>query len=266
MFNHFLTRSIERANKVLPQKKSLQGVLCGFFILFSMFMLTGQTALAGDCSQEGGNVQSGEPVLLFHNPDANDERDLYIGLAGADSPGLPTYYFAKTTSDADLATKHQLNLVTGSAGDISDGSLVEIQILDQSAWDPDDYDENLLGGFGDSKYLYYWTDYDEKTHWIVERPPSSAESGPIQYGEDVLLLNEHYLEYLIPINPVEDPDKLDFLTTEPSASSWKIYQYCSPSAKKLTKQSGYSRSKNLSKDLDQDEKTSIHVSVDITID
>lgn len=267
MSKHFVTRSIEQTKKILSWKKSLQGVICGLLIAFSIFMFAGQTALAqeGACEQTG-NVQAGEEVLLFHDSSANDTRELYIGVSAKDDNFiLPEYYYA-TTSDRNSSAKHKINLVTGGTGDISDESLIEIQILPdyQVTWQPEDLDQNLLGAFSKT-HLYYWSDYDENTHWMIKRT-SDDKSGPIQYGEDVWLINEDYEEYMIPVNPAVDPENAAYLTTEPTPSAWQIQKTCPSSTQKLGKKSKKYSSKHLSKDFDLDEKTSIHISIDVTVD
>ncbi|MGL5941849.1 MAG: hypothetical protein ACRC2S_16030 [Waterburya sp.] len=49
-----------------------------------------------------------------------------------------------------------------------------------------------MGAFSDSKYVYYWEEYGDKTNWIIS---SSSSSGDIHFGDLVTLKNVNYAKY-----------------------------------------------------------------------
>ena len=158
-------------------------LFCAVFITSSALLMAGSRALAAECHATD-NVQGGDVVIL------QEQTDLYPGKAYAGTK----YYYLTTTSDYNAAGPHKIQ---DFVGDLSDGATIHLQIVDKNGWDQDWIAYDLVGAFADSTTLYYWEDYDAKSNWLVERPGSSTEVGPIKYGEQIYLKNGSYSEYLV---------------------------------------------------------------------
>lgn len=178
---------------------------CAIFITISAFLTTDSRALAAKCHATD-NVQGGDVVIL------QEQTDLYLGTAYSGAK----YYYLTTTPDYNIAGRHKIQ---GPVGDLSDRATIHLQIVDKNGWDQDWLAYNLAGAFADSTTLYYWTDYDAKSNWLVERPGSSTEVGPIKYGEQIYLKNGSYSEYLVSTSD-------GYTTTESTPRSWRFLEYC----------------------------------------
>ena len=80
---------------------------------------------------------------------------------------------------------------------IKSGDLIELHSGDKETWKDSWVQRDLLGAFGDSKDLYYWSDYGDKTKWKIVKI-GGQEGDQINDGDQVYLINSHYNQYLVP--------------------------------------------------------------------
>lgn len=120
---------------------------------------------------------------------AQDGRYLAKAYSGVE------YYYATLTASGSKAMVHQL---AGDNASLVSGNNISIKTTEAfkntfwAKWSKRTY----LGAFTAST-LYYWDKYGSKTNWIIER--ADGASGPIYYGDEVTIRNEHYSkQYLQP--------------------------------------------------------------------
>ncbi|NEO00542.1 MAG: hypothetical protein F6K50_35400 [Moorea sp. SIO3I7] len=189
-------------------KKIAQAMCTIVLIMLAFIMIVPMNpALAadGNCNYSS-NVKSNDTFIL------KDQNGIFVGKADSNAY---RYYFPKSTPNESEAGRLVLK---GISGKLSNHDVINIQTIDKDVWDSDWRDYDLLGGFGNSKYLYYWNDYGDKGDWEVVRPSDSMKTGPIQYGEPVYIRNVDYNEYLVPTDD-------NWLTTENSAHTWEFIDY-----------------------------------------
>lgn len=171
----------------------------------SMFMVTSKSALAGTCKYNT-TVKSGDVVIL------KDQNGKYVGKADSNNY---SYYFPKSTTDQSQAGRL---VIKNISSDLNDKGVIHLETLDKDVWKGSWLSYDLLGAFAGKTELYYWNDYGSKSDWKVVRPSNSTKTGPIQYGEQVYIVNGSYNEYLIPTDD-------NWLTTEPYAHTWEFIDY-----------------------------------------
>ncbi|MCH2047389.1 MAG: hypothetical protein MK289_02470, partial [Trichodesmium sp. ALOHA_ZT_67] len=100
------------------------------------------------------------------------------------------YYYAKLENNP---LSHQLDT---NNEDLCHGNIVHLKTTEQfnGKWNQ----RKLLGAFADSYELYYWSDYRDKTKWIIEKAAGTAQEKEIAYGDKVYIKNKSYNQYLVP--------------------------------------------------------------------
>jgi hypothetical protein len=136
----------------------------------------------------------------------------YVGKADSNND---RYYFPKSTTSASEAGRLVVRNLTGN---LENGGTIRFQTQDKDVWKESWLSYDLLGAFGNSNKLYYWTDYGNQSDWKVTRPSNSANTGSIQYGEPVIISNGYYNnQYLTP--------KDGYLSTTYDAHQWQFTDY-----------------------------------------
>jgi hypothetical protein len=103
------------------------------------------------------------------------------------------YYYAKLENNP---LSHQLDT---NNEDLCHGNIVHLKTTEPfkdtffGKWSQ----RKLLGAFADSYELYYWSDYGDKTKWIIEKAAGTAQDKEIAYGDKVYIKNKSYNQYLV---------------------------------------------------------------------
>jgi len=133
-----------------------------------------------------------EPGLI--GPDVVKKKDTIV-LKTGDGRSLSSshsgwrYYLAKLRNNP---LSHKLDY---NNDDLCDGNIVHLKTTEvfKGKWNQ----RKLLGAFADSYELYYWSDYGDKTNWIIEKAAGTAQETEIVYGEKVYIKNKSYNQYLV---------------------------------------------------------------------
>lgn len=78
-------------------------------------------------------------------------------------------------------------------------------------WQP----RNLLGAFKNKTELYYWTDFGQKSNWIIE-PVIAASDNLIRFGDTFHIKKNTYFKQFLA------PHKNGFTTTQKDTFEWII--------------------------------------------
>ncbi|MFP5272810.1 hypothetical protein [Coleofasciculus sp.] len=200
------TKSLEKKFSV----NRIARVLFAFIsVLFLQFVgLPVSPVLADSCGYS--NIVTGGHYLQLK--ELGDDPK-YVGKADSNSD---RYYYPKSTNDASQAGRLVVKNITGN---LQNGGTIHLQTLDKDVWKESWLSYDLLGAFGNNNALYYWNDYGDKSDWKVARPSNSENTGPIQYGEPVLISNGYYN------NQYLKPDGKGYLTTTYDAHQWQFIDY-----------------------------------------
>ena len=200
------TKSLEKKFSV----NRIARVLFAFIsVLFLQFMgLPVSPVLAASCGYS--NIVKGENVIQLK--DLGEELN-YFGKADSNNY---RYYFPKSTTKASEAGRL---VVKNLNGELPNGGKIRLQTLDKDVWEESWKPYDLLGAFGNSNGLYYWTDSGAQSDWKVTRPSDSANTGSIQYGEPVIISNGYYN------NQYLQPDGSKYLNTSYDAHQWQFMDY-----------------------------------------
>jgi hypothetical protein len=205
-------KTFMNSTKLREQKFSVNRIARVLFLLISVLLLQFiglpvRPVFADSCGSS--NIVRGGKVIqlkeLGNSPN-------YVGKADSNND---RYYFPKSTTSASEAGRLVVRDLTGN---LENGGTISFQTQDKDVWKESWLSYDLLGAFGDSNKLYYWTDYGAQSDWKVTRPSNSANTGPIQYGEPVIISNGYYNnQYLKP--------KDGYLTTTYDAHQWQFTDY-----------------------------------------
>jgi hypothetical protein len=201
------------STKLLEKKFSINRMVRVVFafisVLFLQFIGLPVSPVFADSCGYSNIVTGGNYIQL---KELGDEPN-YVGKADSNND---RYYFPKSTTSASDAGRLVVKNLTGN---LQNGGKLRLQTLDKDVWKESWLSYDLLGAFGNSKGLYYWTDYGDQSDWKVTRPGNSENTGPIQYGEPVIISNGYYN------NQYLKPDGNGYLTTTYDAHQWQFIDY-----------------------------------------
>jgi len=201
------TKSLEKKFSV---NRIARVILAFISVLFLQFLwLPISPAFAASTCGYSNSVTGGNYIQLKEL----GEEPNYVGKADSNND---SYYFPKSTKQASQAGRL---VVKNFTGDLQNEGKVRLQTLDKDVWKESWLSYDLLGAFGNSKGLYYWTDYGAQSDWKVTRPSDSENTGSIQYGEPVIISNGYYN------NQYLKPDGNGYLTTSYDAHQWQFTDY-----------------------------------------
>ena len=201
------------STKLLEKKFSVNRIARVLFafisVLFLQFIgLPVSPVLANSCGYSN-IVTGGHYIQLKELGDTPQ----YVGKADSNSN---RYYYPKSTKEASEAGRLVVKKLTG---DLQNGGTIRLQTVDKDVWYDNWLSYDLLGAFGNNNALYYWTDYGTQSDWKVTRPSNSENTGPIQYGEPVIISNGYYN------NQYLKPKGDGYLTTTYDAHKWQFIDY-----------------------------------------
>jgi hypothetical protein len=200
------TKSLEKKFSV----NRIARVLFAFIsVLFLQFIGLPISPVLADSCGYSNIVTGGKYIQLKELGDTPN----YVGKADSNAY---QYYYPKSTKDASQAGRLVVKNLTGN---LQNGGTIHLQTLDKDVWKESWLSYDLLGAFGNKNAIYYWNDYGDKSDWKVTRPSNSENTGPIKYGEPVLISNGYY------DNQYLKPDGNEFLTTTKDAHQWQFIDY-----------------------------------------
>lgn len=151
-------------------------------------------------------LKEDEPEVIKKNSSflAKSEDGRYFGEAPYD---WSYSFYYPTMTDSGI----ELQLDSGSESLENNNN---VKIKTSESFDGGWADYVYLGAFFWKGNLYYWVPYDAKTNWIIKRVIPGSDPN-IRYGDEVLIKNDHYDQYLAPA-------KNGFLTTTDDPYSWTL--------------------------------------------
>ncbi|NEN89886.1 MAG: hypothetical protein F6K48_13605 [Okeania sp. SIO3H1] len=222
--------STNLARQMFQQKKFIPVLSSFALMMFSVFLTTGRSPLAADC-ENTGNVKGGD-VIFLRSKQKEDSEDMYIYIGRSDSGNNE---YPTITLDSSMAVRFKVIVF----GHIFENDYIGLQTIDKETIEQENWKESRLtrdqlGKFKDRDRLYYWRgsayrygatykDYADSTKWLIERASDLSKVGPIQYNEEVYIINGRNGNILAPFDP-------PFLTAkedkEENPFTWEFVKSC----------------------------------------